>query len=402
MKKNYISKIVSLIILAILIFSSIYYSYASQQSDLQDKKDDVQDQIDATNSEIAGVKSKMTDQLTQITRLNSQMNDYESEISKLESQLSDLNNEITEKQKNIEEKEKKYQENKELLEKRLVAMYKTGKTSYLDVLFSSKDISDFISKYYLIEKLTEHDTDLLDQISNEKEAIENEKVSLENSKKEVESSKQTIQTKKDALDVTKKEKQKVVNNLSAEEKALEEQLEEQEKYKKEIENEIAALIAEQKRKQQEQAKKNKSSSSSSNVSVNPSASGFICPIAGKTKHNITTGYYGYSGHTGVDFAVAGGTPVLAAKAGTVYKSQAKKVNGKYVSYGEHIIIAHDDGTITLYAHGMPNSRLVQAGDRVSQGQQIMSVGTTGNSTGYHLHFEVWVNGSRVNPTQYLP
>ena len=225
---------------------------------------------------------------------------------------------------------------------------------------------------------------------------------MENSKKEVESSKQTIQTKKDALNVTKKEKQKVVNNLSAEEKALEEQLEEQEKYKKEIENEIAALIAEQKRKQQEQAKKNQSSGSSSNVSVNPSASGFICPIAGKTKNNITTGYYGYSGHTGVDFAVSGGTPVLAAKAGTVYKSQAKKVNGKYVSYGEHIIIAHDDGTITLYAHGMPNSRLVQAGDRVSQGQQIMSVGTTGNSTGYHLHFEVWVNGSRVNPTQYLP
>ena len=361
------------------------------EDDLNEQKENVQDQIDATNSEIAGVKSKMTDQLNQITRLNSQIGDYESEISTLEAQLDSLNSEIAEKEKNIAEKEKNYQENKDLLAKRLVAMYKTGKTSYLDVLFSSKDLSDFISKYYLIEKLTEHDTEMLEQISNEKAAIENEKATLETSKNEVASAKETLQTKKDALDVTKTEKQKVVNNLSAEEKELEQQLEEFEKHKKEIEAEIAELAA-----------KNKKNNNNNNVTINPSNSGFICPIAGKTKKNITTGYYGYSGHTGVDFAVPGGTPILAAKAGTVYKSEAKKSNGVYVSYGEHIIIDHHDGTITLYAHGMPGSRLVQKGDTVSQGQQIMSVGTTGNSTGYHLHFEIWVNGSRVNPTPYLP
>ena len=155
------------------------------EDDLNEQKENVQDQIDATNSEIAGVKSKMTDQLNQITRLNSQIGDYESEISTLEAQLDSLNSEIAEKEKNIAEKEKNYQENKDLLAKRLVAMYKTGKTSYLDVLFSSKDLSDFISKYYLIEKLTEHDTEMLEQISNEKAAIENEKATLETSKNEV-------------------------------------------------------------------------------------------------------------------------------------------------------------------------------------------------------------------------
>ncbi len=392
MKKRYFIKFLSLVIIAIFLTSCIYYSYATSQSELNEQKEDVQEQIDATNSEIAGVKSKMTDQLNQITRLNSQIGDYESEISTLEEQLNTLNSEIEEKEKSIEEKEKNYQENEELLAKRLVAMYKTGKTSYLDVLLSSKDLSDFISKYYLIEKLTEHDTELLQQISNEKAAIENEKVALETSKNEIASAKETLQTKMDALDVTKTEKQKIVNNLSAEEKVLEQQLEEFEKHKKQIESEIAALAA-----------KNRQNNKNNNTgSINPSTSGFICPIAGKTKNNITTGYYGYSGHTGVDFAVAAGTPILAAKSGTVYKSEAKKVNGVYVSYGEHIIIDHHDGTITLYAHGMPGSRLVQAGDTVSQGQQIMSVGTTGNSTGYHLHFEIWVNGSRVNPTPYLP
>lgn len=389
MDKKHLKSLVALVILVMIIFSCMY-SYASEKSDLENKASDVQDKIDATNSEIAGVKSKMTDQLNQITRLNSQISDYEDEIDTLEAQLDVLNSQISEKQKEIEEKEKKYQENQETLKKRLVAMYKTGKTTYLDVLFSSKDLSDFISKYYLIEKLTEHDTDLLNQINNEKVAIESEKSQLESSKKEIDSAKEKIQTKKDALAVTKKDKQKIVNNLSSEEKALEAQLEEQEKYKKEIEKEIAELV------------KKSQSSSSSNVTINPSEAGFICPLAGKTKRNITTGYLGYKGHTGVDFAIAGGTPVLAAKAGTVYKSEAKKVNGKYVSYGEHIIIQHDDGTITLYAHGMPGSRLVSKGDRVSQGQQIMSVGTTGNSTGYHLHFEIWVNGKRVNPTPYLP
>ena len=121
-------------------------------------------------------------------------------------------------------------------------------------------------------------------------------------------------------------------------------------------------------------------------------------------YSITCGWYGYAGHTGVDFSGSGisGKPILAAKSGTVVTSTALKYsNGNYRSYGEYIVINHHDGTMTLYAHGAPGSRLVSKGQSVSQGQQIMSVGTTGNSTGYHLHFEVWLNGVRVNPVNYL-
>ena len=140
----------------------------------------------------------------------------------------------------------------------------------------------------------------------------------------------------------------------------------------------------------------------SNITNNPSSSGYIRPVVG---YSITTGWMGYSGHTGVDFSGSGisGKPVLAAKAGTVVTSTAlRNSNGTYRSYGEYIVINHHDGTMTLYAHGAPGSRLVIPGQTVSQGQQIMSVGTTGNSTGYHLHFEVRVNGRPVNPTPYLP
>ena len=139
-----------------------------------------------------------------------------------------------------------------------------------------------------------------------------------------------------------------------------------------------------------------------------SAGGFICPVPGRTKADITTGIYGYKGHTGSDFArnskgAVDGLPVLAAKAGVVIKSRATvNSSGKYISYGEQIQIDHQDGTSTLYAHMQPGSRKVNVGDYVSQGQQIGNIGQTGNATGPHLHFEICIGGRRVNPADYLP
>ena len=194
-------------------------------------------------------------------------------------------------------------------------------------------------------------------------------------------------TKTDSLNAVVNQKNMLVETLSTEEKDLQEQLEQFEKDKKDIAAELARIAA----------------SSTITQSVTPSTAGYISPIIGKTKRNITTGYRGYKGHTGVDFAIAKGTPIVAVKSGTVAISRPlKNSNGTYRSYGEYIVINHHDGTMTLYAHGLPGSRKVQEGQSVSQGQQIMSVGTTGNSTGYHLHFEVRVNGKCVDPTPYLP
>ena len=144
-----------------------------------------------------------------------------------------------------------------------------------------------------------------------------------------------------------------------------------------------------------------------NPSITVSPGGYICPLQGKSKANITTGYAKYATrtgfHTGVDWSCSAGTPILAVKAGTVVTSTAlRRANGTYKSYGEYIVINHHDGTMTLYAHMLSGSRMVREGDTVSQGQQIGKVGTTGNSTGNHLHFEVLINGKYTNPTSYLP
>lgn len=386
MKVNKRIIFISSLILIILI-SYIGFSYATTSQELRDQQSDIDAQIAETNTEIAGVKSQMTKALSQINELNSVISGCENDISTLKKNLEGVNAQIEVKKTNIAEQETKYAEQKELLEKRLVALYESGTTTYLDMLLASEDFSDLVSNYYLISQMAEADEELLTKIENTKKQIEAEKEYLESAKKEIETTKETIEKKKKSLASSVSQKNSLVTSLSAEEAALQEQLEEFEEDKRRIQAELAAIAAKNPNK----------------TVVAPSAAGYISPIPGRTKANITTGYYGYKNHTGVDFACSGGTPIVAVKSGTVVTSTAlRNSRGQYRSYGEYVVIDHHDGTMTLYAHMSPGSRAVSSGQSVSQGQQIGKVGTTGNSSGNHLHFEVRIGGSPVNPTPYLP
>lgn len=405
MKINNLKKIeyITIIVLIIMLISNALVVYADQKSDLKNQQTDIDGKIKEINSEINDVKTQMSETQRQITNYNSQINTYEGEIDDLETQISTLQTQITEKEANLQEQQRKFEEQQELLNKRLVAMYETGTTSYLDMLLSSNGLADFISKYYLIEQLAEFDTELLNGIEATRVQIENEKNDLQNSKNQVETSKEQAEIKRNTLTVLVGEKNSLMGNLTAEERELQQQLEEFEQDKKDIQRELARIA------QQEEAER-KARQKASGGAVTPSApstAGFICPLSGKTRGSITTGYGRYStrsgNHTGVDFACSGGTPIMAAKSGKVVISTAlKRPNGSYKSYGEYIVISHGDGTMTLYAHMLSGSRTVTEGAQVSQGQVIGQVGSTGNSTGNHLHFEVRVNGKCVNPTPYLP
>ena len=370
---------VLLILFSINCFGIVY---AVSSSDLKD----IDEQIEEKSSELAGVKGKLSENLNQINELNAEISTVQNDIDDLQSKIDSLTSQITTKDANIKEQEEKYATQKDLLDKRLVALYESGSTSYLDMLLSSDGLADFISKYYTIEVLAESDQELLTKIDNTRKQIENEKASLEAAKSEIQTSQAAIVEKKNTLAASKKQKSAIASTLSEEEKILEQQLEEFEEDKRRIQKELAALA------------------SKNNITpVAPSAAGYISPLAGKTKSSITTGYGAYKGHTGVDFACASGTPIYAVKSGTVVTSTAlRNSSGNYKSYGEYIVIDHHDGTMTLYAHMYPGSRLVSKDQNVSQGQQIGSVGTTGNSSGNHLHFEVRINGRCVNPTAYLP
>ena len=185
-------------ILLILIITSVGISFAATSSELQEKQKEIDNQIKEINSEIAGNKAQMTNALTQINKLNSEISNYENEISDLETRITDVTAQITEKETNLKEEEIKYENQKELLSKRLVALYESGSMSYLDLLLSADSLSDFISKYYMIEQLAEYDEDLLNQIENTKKQIEAERAYLISAKEEIENSKVAVEGKKNS------------------------------------------------------------------------------------------------------------------------------------------------------------------------------------------------------------
>ena len=386
-------KILGIIVIVIIVLQ-FNVVIAATKSELNASSNETDQKIEEAKEELENIDAEKSETLQQVEDLIMQISSAQSEIDEIDSQIEDMNSQIEEAQNKLNEKQEEYDDKEELLEKRLVAAYEAGETSYLDVLLSSSSLTDLISNYYMISEITKSDMELMDNIKKEQQEIEEAKQTLESSKQELDSAKAEKQQKTTELQSVKAEKDTYVAQLNEQEKNTQAELEQFEQDKRDIQAQLAEI-----------ARKEAANAGNSNVSNtpnNPSSSGYIRPIVG---YSITTGWMGYSGHTGVDFSGAGisGKPVLAVKAGTVVTSTALKyANGNYRSYGEYIVINHHDGTMTLYAHGAPGSRLVSAGQTVSQGQQIMSVGTTGNSTGYHLHFEVRVNGTPVNPTPYLP
>ena len=246
---------------------------------------------------------------------------------------------------------------------------------------------------------------MLDKIEKEKKEIEQAKQTLENSKKELATQKASKQSVSLQLKTSKSEKDKYVSQLSEEEKRLQSRIDQLKKDNQSIDAKIRAKQAEIEAalKRQQEQNRNNSNSGSNNSSSNSgtSSSGFIKPV----NSYVTTGMYYSSGayHGAVDFGAAGvnGMPVYAAADGIVHTTAALTT-----SYGNYVIIAHYNGLYTLYAHGQAGSICVSEEQAVKKGQQIMRVGSTGNSTGPHLHFEVRKSpgtySCRVNPLSYLP
>lgn len=415
-------RLIKIFLIIVIIAQIITYNnivIAANKQELQDEKSNINASISEAKDELDELEDEKSEALNAVQKLTVQISDYEKEITELKEGIESLEKQIDEAQANIKKEQEEYDKNKKALNERLVAMYENKDTTYLDYLLSSNSLTDFISKYYLVAEMADYDTQLLEEIEKEKNRIEKEKEQLEIDKSNLNSSKITLEAKTSNLKIAKAQKESQVANLSEKEKQTQSKIEELEEDKFIIEKQLKQIAAQEeaKRRRQEEAKKKSSSASSSDSAVytSPSVSGFIFPVQGLSKSNIRNkSFPSYPGHTGVDVNInVTGKNVVAAKAGTVVTSTAlRNSNGSYRSYGEYIIINHGDGTLTLYAHMLSGSRRVQQGDRVSQGQVIGTVGSTGNSTGNHLHFEVRVstyNSSfgtysykAVNPLPYLP
>ena len=409
--KNICKKLVGVLLITILLSSfnislAVTESDISEQENLQKENDNKIKETQQKKEEVQEIKDQT---LKEVEELNSQITEYQGQISSLESQINEANTKIKESEEKLAQAENDYQEQQKTLEQRIVAVYEAGETSFLDVLLSSESLTDFISNYYLISEVTQYDTEMLQKIQEQKEEIEVAKKELEDNKNELTTAKASKESVAVQLKNAKSEKDAKVSQLSAEEQQLQSQIAELQKDNEAIDKKIQSMQAQieaARKAAEEEAKKNQSNSGSnnSNSSSNSgtSSAGFIKPV----NSYVTTGMYYSSGsyHGAVDFGASGinGMPVYAVADGIVVTTQALTT-----SYGNYIILYHPSSNLyTLYAHGQAGSISVSQGQSVKQGQQLMRVGSTGNSTGPHLHFEVRTApgyySNRVNPMNYLP
>lgn len=391
-------KIVVSILVILLINFSFINVFATSKSEIQDK-------IDDKKEELQDVKDEKSSVLSEIDKLNESISSTEKEISDLNSKITELTNSISEKEKEIQEKEKEFEEKDKLLQDRLVALYEAGDTTYLDLLLTSGSITDFISNYYLVSQLAECDTAVLNQIENTKKEIEDDKKELETKKEEIDKTKSEIAQKNEKLKSDKSTKQAKVNSLTEEEKSIQSQIDE---YDAQMEKIAAAerKAAEEAKKKAEEEAKNQSSTGNSGASGGSSGTitstgKMTWPIPGYT---TITSYFGYRVHpiygtwklhSGIDVGAPTGAKFVAADDGVVLIASYGYNGG----YGNYVVINHGNGITTRYGHG--TTILVSAGQKVIKGTPVLTVGSTGASTGPHAHFEVRVNGVAVNPMNYL-
>ncbi len=393
------------IVLCITFLGNIIISFAETSSkELQQQQQQNEKEIEDTKDEQEKIKKEMTSIQKEVDALNTKISGYQDDIYALADDIEDTEDNIKKTEENIEKTQKELEKKEKLLEDRLVASYKAGETTYLDVLLSSESLTSFLSSYYMIQTLADNDTKLIKQVQETKEALKESKKALEEAKTKLEKSKKILETKKSELSVVRNQKNKKVTQLSAEERDLEKKIEQMQAEDSRIRAAIKKAKAREKaRAEAERRKQLANGSSGSSAPTSPSKGGFIYPVP-SAYATVTTGlYYSKGGYHGaVDFGSHGinGQPVYAAKSGIVILTARLTY-----SYGNYVLIDHEDGTYSLYAHGQAGSICVSEGQSVSRGQQIMRVGSTGNSSGPHLHFEIRLSpggySNRVNPMNYL-
>lgn len=399
MKKK-ILKTLGITISLIMIMQSTFVFATSEKEQLQNQKDKNDQLIEQYKKKQDELEAQKSATMKSVEDLMGKISESESEIDLLESKVNDLQAKIKSKERDIQQKQEEYNEQEKLLEKRLVAMSETGKTTYLDVFLTATSITDMISKYSCASELVEYDKQLIKDTKEQKEQIEKEKVELEESKKELDTSLAKSEQENTKLKGLKKEKETYATQLSQQEKEVQKEIEELQEANRKVANEIKqAEIRYQ--KQLEELRKN-----SGNTSA---GSGFfIRPLSGGTIS--CNGYYSNGQfHGAIDYAVSAGTTVKAAADGVVmYTANLTS------SYGTYVVIRHANGLQSYYAHGTPGSIVVSQGQTVKQGDKIMLSGNSGHSTGAHLHFEVrkspysysysakaYGQDSRVNPANYM-
>ena len=318
-------------------------------------------------------------------------NDLAKELDVLIGEMEELEGQIKTKEEELFEKEEELMESRidennqyESMKKRIKYMYENGDAQFIEILFESEDIGDFLNKAEYISTISEYDRDMLKKFQKVTKVVKEQEAAIRAEYEEMEELQDELIVKQDELEVMVEEKAGEIAELDS-------AIAKNAKKLKKLQDAAAEAL----RKQQESS----DNPGNAGASVVTGNGFFTHPCPGYSRISSEFGWReqplpgASTNHKGMDFAAPTGTPIYAAAAGTVTTAAYSGNAGKM------IVINHGGGKVTIYMHC--NAMYVSAGQKVSKGQHIAAVGTTGNSTGPHLHFQVNVNGVPTNPRNFL-
>ncbi len=398
-KKHLVSMSLVLVLMLGCLFPRVQLQVQAKidTSELEDKKQDTLDKIDDIKKDISDTKKKISDLKSSKSDLETYISKLDKEANTLESKIAELNKEIEAKKEEITAAEEELEvaqataaQQYEDMKKRIQYLYENGNPSFLEILLTSENMADFLNKSSYAEQMTAYDRSMLEEYIAQKKAVEEKKTQLESEKEEL-----------DAMAEAAAEQKKTVDSMIAAKTAQIESYQAQIDSENSNAEEYKADLAKQ-QKLLEQIEQQIAAAAAANAKENDGdggASGFVWPCP--SSRRITSGFGNRAqptagastNHKGIDIGASYGAAIVAAASGRVTTAAYSS------SAGNYIVISHGNGLSTVYMHC--SSLSVSAGQSVTAGQTIAAVGSTGYSTGNHLHFGVIKNGSYVNPTAYV-
>lgn len=426
-------------------------TYAESAEDVQQKIDELKQQQSDLEDQLSSLKQNKTDTESYISELDSKISDYESQLSDIQDQIDSTNDDINATQDKLDAAKEDEANQYEALKARIQVMYESGESDYLSVLLGADDLQSMLNDKEYIKSINTYDKNLLSSLAEIREEIEGYEAELEDKQSKLESQQEEYQIEQESLQSIMDDKQEElasigedIDTVSSDISDVSADIDNESAYLNDILAQAAAAEAAQQAAEQQAAQEQaaqqqaaqqqtassgstassgttdtsassgstssssssssqssgstSSGSSSTSSSSSSSSTGFIWP----TTSTYVSCYYGYrvaptagasTYHQGIDIAGSYGDPIYAAASGTVTQAGYNSGCGNYVT------ISHGNGLYTVYMHC--SKLYVSSGQSVSQGQTIAAEGSTGISTGPHLHFSVIVNGTYVNPMNYL-
>lgn len=403
-------------------------------SDLEQQLQQLEQENQKYQKILDDTKSDIAEKEEYKSALVSKVQVLDEKIAVTREKISSLNDDIKEKQDAYDKGLSEVEDQFDALANRLRILYMSGNATDLEIIFGAKDFSDLIDKMELVKSLANSDKELISEIQTKLDELSTKKESLEADKKDLETQQASLKSDQDEFNKLISDNDEILKNLYASNSEAQHSLESAALQSDEIEAKISEYYAAQKAAAERAAQASQSSSSSGSSSssssssssgssssgssssgsssvIVPSGSGFAWPTPGFV--SLSSEWFEdreVYNHGGIDIAGAGimGTPVVAAADGTVVATNSSCTHnwGKSYScgcgggYGNYVMISHAGGKMTVYGH--LTSLTVSSGQSVSRGQVIGYVGSTGNSTGPHLHYECRLNGVRYNPMSEYP